>query len=50
MSTIMADEIENATGFKPVKGLLNEKGKTRLTNDHLIDSLVPDYSMLEQGQ
>jgi len=48
MATILADEIERETGFKPVKGLLNEKGKLRLPNDHLIDSLVPDYSILEQ--
>ncbi|HHT9107578.1 MAG TPA: cobalamin-binding domain-containing protein [Candidatus Wunengus sp. YC64] len=48
MATILADEIENATGFKPVKGLLNQKGKVRFPNDHLIDGLVPDYSMLEQ--
>jgi len=48
MATIMADEIEKETGFKPVRGLLNKKGKVRLTNDHFIDSLVPDYSILDE--
>lgn len=48
MATIMTDEIEKETGFKPIKGLLNEKGKLRLSNDHLIDSLVPDYSILDE--
>lgn len=48
MATIMADEIQKATGFKPVKGVLNQRGKLRLPGDHLIDGLVPDYGMLEQ--
>jgi len=46
MATTMADEIEKETGFKPVKGLLNEEGKLRLPNDAKIDSIVPDYSIL----
>jgi len=48
MATIMADEIEIETGFKPVKGLLNERGKLRLPNDHVIDNIVPDYSILDE--
>lgn len=48
MATIIADEIEKATGFKPIKGLLNVKGKLRLHNDHLIDSIIPDYSILDE--
>lgn len=48
MATIMADEIEKATGFKPIKGLLNVKGKLRLPNDHLVDSIIPDYSILDE--
>jgi len=48
MATIMADEIEKETGFKPIRGLLNEKGKLRLKGDHLIDGIVPDYNMLNQ--
>jgi hypothetical protein len=46
MATIMAEEIEKETGFKPIKGLLNEKGKLRLKGDHLVDGMVPDYGML----
>lgn len=48
MATIMAEEIEKMTGFKPIKGLLNEKGKLRLPNDHLVDSIIPDYSILDE--
>lgn len=48
MATIMADEIEKETGYKPIKGLLNEKGKLRLKGDHLVDGMVPDYNLLHQ--
>lgn len=47
MATIMADEIEKETGFRPVKGLLNEIGKLGISGDHRIDSMVPDYSILD---
>lgn len=47
MATLMADEIEKETGFKPVKGLLNEKRKIRLPSDFKIDSMIPDYSILD---
>ncbi|MFZ5998061.1 MAG: cobalamin-binding domain-containing protein [Nitrospirota bacterium] len=50
MATIMADEIEAETGYKPIKGLLNEKGKLRLPYDCRIDSIVPDYSILDEVQ
>lgn len=48
MATIMAVEIEKETGFKPVKGLLDEKGKLKLPNDNKIDNIVPDYSILDE--
>lgn len=48
MATLMAEEIEKETGYKPVMGLLNEKGKLRLPNDNKVDSMVPDYSILEE--
>ncbi len=48
MATLMADEIEKETGFKPIKGLLNEKGKIRLQHDFRVDSMVPDYSILNE--
>jgi radical SAM superfamily enzyme YgiQ (UPF0313 family) len=44
----MADQIEKETGYKPVKGLLNKKGKLRLHNDYKVDGVVPDYSILEE--
>src|SRR3990170_5650688 len=47
MATIMGEEIEKETGFKAVKGLLNEKGKLRLPYDKTIDRIVPDYSILD---
>ncbi|MFW9879431.1 MAG: cobalamin-binding domain-containing protein, partial [Candidatus Thorarchaeota archaeon] len=43
----MADEIERATGIKSIRGMLNEREKLGLKNDHLIDSLAPDYSILD---
>lgn len=47
MATIMSKEIEEETGLKPVEGLLNVKGKLRIPNDHKIDQMVPDYSILD---
>lgn len=48
MATLMADEIQKETGFEPVKGLLNEKGKLRLSGDLNVDSMIPDYSILDE--
>lgn len=48
MATLMADEIQKETGYKPVRGLLNEKGKIRLPYDLRIDNIVPDYSILDE--
>jgi hypothetical protein len=46
-STLMADEFENKTGIKPIVGLLNEAGKLGYPGDEAIDSLTPDYSILD---
>lgn len=48
MATLMADEIQKETGFKPIKGLLNERGKLRLPYDNKVDEMVPDYSILKE--
>ncbi len=48
MATLMADDILKETGFIPVRGLLNEKGKLRLADDHKVDSVIPDYSILDE--
>lgn len=47
-ATLLADEIEKATGIKPVKGLLNKKGKIGCSDDNIIDELPLDYQILEQ--
>ena len=47
MATIMAEEIEAETGFRVVKGLLNEKGKLRINNDENVDIFTPDYDILD---
>lgn len=48
MATIMAEEIEKETGFKPIKGLLNKKGLLHIKDDHLVDGMVPDYDLIKQ--
>ena len=40
-------EYEKATGIRPVTGLLNEPGKLGYPNDETIDSITPDYSILD---
>lgn len=46
-STLMPDEYEKATGIRPVTGLLNEPGKLGYPGDDTIDSITPDYTILE---
>ncbi len=48
MATLMADEIQQETGFIPLKGLLDEKGKLRLSGDHEVDIMIPDYGILNE--
>lgn len=48
MATLMAEDIEKETGFRPIKGLLNETGKLKIANDSKIDNIVPDYSILDE--
>ncbi len=48
LATIMTQELERETGITPVRGLLNVKGKLGYNDDHIIDSLTPDYSILDQ--
>jgi hypothetical protein len=47
MASLMEAEIYKETGYNSVKGLLNEKGKLKLTGDQKIDAIIPDYSMLD---
>jgi hypothetical protein len=48
MATLMADDIRAAMDCKVVEGLLDEKGKLGYGDDDVIDSLLPDYSILDQ--
>lgn len=47
LATLMTDELETATGATIIKGLLDQEGKLGLPCDETIDSLVPDYSILD---
>jgi hypothetical protein len=55
LATIQADELEEATGIKPHKGILNvmhlpEDARNRATqgNETIIDNLPLDYSILDE--
>lgn len=46
-ATMLPDQIYEETGIYPVCGLLNEAGKLGLPGDECIDSITPDYSILD---
>jgi hypothetical protein len=48
MATILFKEIENETGIKPHRGLLNTPGELDRGNTDIIDELHIDYSILEE--
>lgn len=47
MATLFSDEIEKEFNVKVVKGLLNTKGILDNGDNHIIDTLIPDYSILK---
>ena len=47
MATLMKSKLEKEFDVTVVSGLLNEQGKLNIANDHLIDSLTPDYSIID---
>ena len=47
LATLQPKEIEEATGIKPYKGLLNKPGDLDEGNDQIIDELPLDYTRLE---
>lgn len=47
LATILAEDVERATGIKPFKGLLNKAG-TLDDNKIVIDELPLDYSILDE--
>ena len=48
LATLQADEVEEATGIKPHKGLLNTPGQLDEGDDKIIDNLPLDYSILDE--
>lgn len=48
LATLMADDILQEVSCKVARGLLDEKGKIGYEDDHIIDSIVPDYSILDE--
>ena len=48
MSSLLPDEVYNATGIKPFVGLLNTPGDIDSDNELIIDELPLDYSILEE--
>lgn len=48
LATVLADELEKATGVKPFRGLLNTPGLLDKNNNLVIDELPLDYSILEE--
>lgn len=48
LATVLADELEKATGIKPIKGLLNCPGVLDEHNEIIIDELPLDYSILNE--
>ncbi len=48
MATLMKDEIKKEIDVTIVEGLLNEQGKLRYTDDDKIDSILPDYSIIDR--
>lgn len=48
MATLMKDEIKKEIDVTIVEGLLNEQWKLRYTDDDKIDSILPDYSIIDQ--
>ncbi len=48
MSSLLSDEVYNATGIRPFVGLLNHPGDVDEGNELIIDELPLDYSILEE--
>ncbi len=48
LATVLADELEQETGIKSHKGLLNSPGDLDKNNNVIIDELPLDYSILDE--
>lgn len=48
MATLMAEDIRAVTDCKVVEGLLDQNGKLGYDDEAMIDSILPDYSILKE--
>ncbi len=48
MASLIPDEVEEATGIRPIVGLLDKPGVLDSWDRNIIDQLTPDYSILEE--
>ncbi|MGC8863926.1 MAG: cobalamin-binding domain-containing protein [Armatimonadota bacterium] len=48
MATLLGDEIEKQTGTTVIRGLLDRPGALDVGDNHIIDRLLPDYSILDE--
>jgi len=48
MATLMKDEIKKEVDVTIVESLLNEQGKLGYLDDNIIDSILPDYSIIDR--
>jgi hypothetical protein len=49
MATLMKEEIKKIIDVTVIEGLLNKKGILGYEDDHLIDDIFPDYSIIDQN-
>ncbi len=47
-ATLLPDLYKKDTGITTIKGLLNKEGKIGLKGDSDIDTMIPDYSLLDE--
>ena len=45
LASLMFNELWNETGIVPIRGLLDQPGALGDKNQHIIDQLIPDYSL-----
>jgi radical SAM superfamily enzyme YgiQ (UPF0313 family) len=48
MATLAAKDIKAETGIQPIEGLLDRPGMLGYSDNIIVDTLVPDYSILSQ--
>lgn len=48
LASLLSDELETATGIRPMKGLLDKPGMLDAGDDQIVDDLPLDYSILDE--